>query len=70
MRCAKQKASLPRNILPDYERDLAETRLQLGEIAFRKAWTKGRSMTLEQARTCALEAKVRITDATKVETPV
>ena len=59
--CAKILISqLPPYIRPDYERDLAETRQQLGEAEFNAAWEEGRSMTHEQARNCALEAKVRI----------
>ena len=52
--------SLPPYIRPDYERDLAETRQQLGEDAFNALWEEGRSMSFEQAKECALEAKVRV----------
>jgi hypothetical protein len=48
---------------PNYERDLAETRRQLGDDAFTKAWEEGRSMSLEQAKVCALGAKVRLNEA-------
>jgi tetratricopeptide (TPR) repeat protein len=66
----KQKAFIPSYLRPDYERDLTETRRQLGEAAFAAAWDAGCSMTLEQAKACALEAKMRITEAPKVETQV
>ncbi len=59
----KQNASLPNYMRQDYGRDLAETRRQLGEAAFAKAWAEGRAMTLEQAKACALGAKVRINEA-------
>ena len=70
VRHEKLDVSLPRYIRPDYERSLAETRRQLGEAAFAEAWALGRSMTLEQAKKCAMEAKVRIIPETRVEMPI
>lgn len=56
----KFASSFPLYIRQDYERDLAMTRSQLGEIAFAAAWAVGRSMTFEEVKKCALEAKVRV----------
>jgi hypothetical protein len=37
-----------------YEADAANTRAALGEDAFQQAWAQGRTMTLEQATSLAL----------------
>ena len=51
---------MPAYIRPDFERNLANTRMQLGDIAFEKAFAEGRAMTLKQAKACAFDAKVCI----------
>jgi len=48
-------ASLPAWFKPDYDRALADARLQLGEESFAAAWAEGRAMSVEQAIEYALE---------------
>ena len=40
---------------PDHERHVAHLRFELGEEAFTEAWTRGRSMTLDESLDYALE---------------
>jgi predicted ATPase/DNA-binding SARP family transcriptional activator len=42
---------------PEYDRDVAAVRAALGQEAFAAAWAEGRSMTLDQAVTSALEGE-------------
>lgn len=54
-------APLPRNLRPEYERDLTDARTRLGEAIFETAWEEGRAMTLEEAVAHALEWDEAIT---------
>ena len=55
---------VPLYLRPDYERDLAQARQQLGEYTFSQAWQEGLSMTYEQIKSRILDAKVRVTQST------
>jgi predicted ATPase/DNA-binding CsgD family transcriptional regulator len=45
----KHGLSLPPVLKPQYERQVQEARLRLGEIAARRSWASGRTMSIEQA---------------------
>ncbi|HEX5414878.1 MAG TPA: tetratricopeptide repeat protein [Chloroflexota bacterium] len=44
---------------PSYQQTIAALRAQLGESTFRKAWTEGHAMTLEEAIAEAVQVKAR-----------
>jgi DNA-binding CsgD family transcriptional regulator/tetratricopeptide (TPR) repeat protein len=62
-------APRPSAFLVYYERDVAAARGQLDEVAFRAAWAKGASMSLEEAVEHALERQATIEPRVLVGSP-
>ncbi len=62
--------ALPPLYRADYERAVNAVRAQLGESAFKAAWTEGRAMTLEQVIELALSDKPDVSKTYEFRIPV